>query len=278
MASRLVNELHVTEEEANMQECDHVLLYLTSQTWTRGKDSAALGDEVANAMRLDMHILLVHEMPGAGGQDARFGCEFSRFFAHPDGATPSELLASGIYSEIAVPLKGGPWREASMVLLDRVLHGSGLAADLKNSARRSSYRMSKRSATSSRQETRQRSERAVRNALARPALNNRKDSFIVSLPRCSELSVEQSTHVLRRVGTITDVSSARSEESSSAFFYWRSKFRNRRETATMAEASQSAVEWESEEQSSLPLPTKTTPEGQPHRPMEVSSSTRSNET
>lgn len=36
-------------------------------------------------------------------------------------ATPPELLQRGIYSEIAVPLKGGAWREASLVLLSAAI-------------------------------------------------------------------------------------------------------------------------------------------------------------
>ena len=73
------------------------------------------------AMDVGVHVLLVHEMPGSGGQEARFGCEFGCFFSHPDGATPNELLTRGIYSEIAVPLKGGAWREASMALMGSAL-------------------------------------------------------------------------------------------------------------------------------------------------------------
>ena len=66
---------------------------------------------------MQVQLLLVHEMPGVGGQEARHGCEFGTFFSCAEGATPEYLLKRGIYSEIAVPLKGGPWREASMALL-----------------------------------------------------------------------------------------------------------------------------------------------------------------
>ena len=38
-----------------------------------------------------------------------------------DGATPADLLKRGIYSEIAIALKGGAWREASMAMLDMAL-------------------------------------------------------------------------------------------------------------------------------------------------------------
>ena len=100
-----------------MSLCDHTLLYLTAQTWTQGEASAALAAELMEAMENNVHVLLVHEMPGAGGQAERFGCAFASFFANPDGATPSQLLKRGIYSQIAVPLKGGPWRRTSMALL-----------------------------------------------------------------------------------------------------------------------------------------------------------------
>jgi len=115
------NALHVTTEAAKLSECDHMLLYLTSQTWTRPVESAQLCAELMEAMDCGVHVLLAHEMPGEGGQAARDGCEFGSFFACPDGATPDELLKRGIYSEVAVPLKGGAWREASMMLLGMAL-------------------------------------------------------------------------------------------------------------------------------------------------------------
>jgi len=113
--------LCMTTNVERLAECDHLLLYLTLQTWTRGEESEALGKEVERAMDLGVHVLLTHEMPGAGGQEARFGCEFGSFFSCVDGATPGELLKRGIYSEIAVALKGGPWREASMAMLAMAL-------------------------------------------------------------------------------------------------------------------------------------------------------------
>ena len=82
-----------------------------------GHAAAALAVEVGRAMDLHVHLLLCHEMVGGGGQDARGGVEFSAFFSCAEGATPQELLQQGIYSEIAVPLKGGPWREPSLALL-----------------------------------------------------------------------------------------------------------------------------------------------------------------
>ena len=69
-------------------------------------------------MRCGKRLLLAHEMPGLE-QEARHAVEFGTFFA--DGQTPSTLVAAGIYSSIAVPLKGGPWRKASMALLAKAV-------------------------------------------------------------------------------------------------------------------------------------------------------------
>ena len=109
--------LHVTTDVADLASCDRMVLYLTSQTWTRGDVSTALGEEVSHAMDLKVEVLLAHEMPGIDGDGARFGCEFGSFFSCADGATPPELLGRGVYSTIAVPLKGGAWREVSMALM-----------------------------------------------------------------------------------------------------------------------------------------------------------------
>ena len=114
-------KLALTSDVEQLCGCDHIILYLTSQTWTRGEASEALGRELMRAMDLNVNVLLVHEMAGMGGQEARFGCEFGSFFSCADGATPGELLKRGIYSSIAVALKGGQWREVSMVLLGMAL-------------------------------------------------------------------------------------------------------------------------------------------------------------
>ena len=94
-----------------------LVVYLTGQTWTGGARSAAFAEEVSAAMEAKIPVLMAHEMPGSGGQDERHGVEFGTFFSCDDGATPTELLKAGIYNMIAVPLKGGKWREASMVML-----------------------------------------------------------------------------------------------------------------------------------------------------------------
>ena len=87
---------------------------LTATTWTSGARSVAFAAEVQQALNSGKPILLAHEMPGIG-QEGRHAIEFDAFFR--DEQTPKVLLASGVYATIAVPLKGGPWREASMALL-----------------------------------------------------------------------------------------------------------------------------------------------------------------
>jgi hypothetical protein len=64
-------------------------------------------------------------MPGmqGDGQGERHGVEFGTFFSCSNGATPGSLLKANIYGQIAVALKGGPWREASMVLMAKGIAG-----------------------------------------------------------------------------------------------------------------------------------------------------------
>jgi hypothetical protein len=53
--------LLVTTNADHMTECDHLLLHLTSQTWTRGDASTELGNLVQKAMDLGVHVQLTHE-------------------------------------------------------------------------------------------------------------------------------------------------------------------------------------------------------------------------
>ena len=107
----------IIQDVEMLQSCDVVLIYLTGLTWTSGDASEAFAHELRRAMDVGVDYVLAHEMVGSGGQEARHGCEFSAFFACEDGTTPGDLLRRGIYAKIAVPLKGGPWRETSMMML-----------------------------------------------------------------------------------------------------------------------------------------------------------------
>jgi len=112
-------DLLVTTDRHQMGQCDQFLVYLTSLTWTC-RDTEAFAQEVRDAMKAGVPLLLAHEMSGTN-QEERHGCEFGSFFACEAGATPSDLLRRGIYSMIAVALKGAQWRETSMVLLAQSL-------------------------------------------------------------------------------------------------------------------------------------------------------------
>jgi len=113
--------LTTTMEFGDLKCCDFMLVYLTAHTWTSGSVSAAFGEELMAALDAGVQLLLVHEMTGNGGQGERGGVPFESFFACENGQTPQELLRAGIYKQIAVPLKGGAWREASMVMLSRTV-------------------------------------------------------------------------------------------------------------------------------------------------------------
>jgi hypothetical protein len=103
-------KLHVTSNAEELQNSDHMLLYLTSKTWTSGDDSKALAKEVSGitamklrfayrrsdkviallcvcaspqvemAMDAEVHLMLAHEMPGGGATQQRSGVEFKTFF------------------------------------------------------------------------------------------------------------------------------------------------------------------------------------------------------
>ena len=53
--------LFATTNIDRLTECDHMVLYLTGQTWTRGTASEALAAELTKAMDEGIHILLAHE-------------------------------------------------------------------------------------------------------------------------------------------------------------------------------------------------------------------------
>ena len=116
VAEKLGLNLLITDEPKQLPLAEAVVVYLTSQTWTRGDSTEAFAADVLRAMKRGVRLHLAHEMPGVGGQVERHGVEFSTFFSCEAGATPISLLKIGIYDQIAVALKGGEWRRASMVL------------------------------------------------------------------------------------------------------------------------------------------------------------------
>lgn len=128
VAEQLKLRVIISETADELAGCSCLLVHLTSRTWTSGATSTAFASEVCRAMESGVSLLLCHEMQGLGGQALRHGCLFECFFSHPNGATPQELLAADIYSQIATPLKGGPWRPTSLVMVAQALAEAQLKA------------------------------------------------------------------------------------------------------------------------------------------------------
>ena len=119
--------LRATESFAELDGCELMLLYLTSDTWTSAKHSAWLAHEVCEAMRLGVPLLLVHESPSAlDKSDAsnRRACDFNDFWN--EGWTPKHLLTgdANIYKKIAIALKPGDWRAAGLASVIRAMRES----------------------------------------------------------------------------------------------------------------------------------------------------------
>ena len=120
--------LKVTTALAELEQCEHMLLYLTSATWTSGEASAAFTREVELAQRLGVHLLLVHEFPSALDDDAstRGACDFNDMWN--EGWTPKHLLTgeANVYKQIAIALKPGAWRRAGLAtVLIKMGEGGG---------------------------------------------------------------------------------------------------------------------------------------------------------
>jgi hypothetical protein len=106
-----------------LPNCRCMLLLLNRDTWVSPERSAALAADVEAAMAAGVKLVLAHEMRGLCGQEQRGGVPFSTFFERDQ--TPRELIRRGIYHDAAVPLKGGPWRAASLRALAVALSKSG---------------------------------------------------------------------------------------------------------------------------------------------------------
>mmetsp|Transcript_12124 Transcript_12124/g.31431 ORF Transcript_12124/g.31431 Transcript_12124/m.31431 type:complete len:638 (-) Transcript_12124:108-2021(-) len=146
VAAVLKLNLKLTSDVDRLDECDCMLVYLTRLTWTQGDTSVALAADVQRAMDGGVPLKLAHEMPGVLANEERRAVDFGAFFSCEDGTTPQELLRAGIYNQIAIALKGGPWRRASLVMI---------ASAFAQSARASQRPVTKRLSTSAKSLLRQ---------------------------------------------------------------------------------------------------------------------------
>ena len=92
--------------------------------------SDAFAREVHEAIRLKVHLLLAHEIPGARLDDeARLGCSFD----HVISTTPEDLMNAGIYHEIAMNLSGNESRTTGLIALIREI-GKGVGSSSSSSS------------------------------------------------------------------------------------------------------------------------------------------------
>jgi len=109
--------ISMTAQLEQLKSCRCMLIYLDGRTWSCSA-KAEFAESVRRALELHKHLLLAHEVPGVE-PDGRHAVQFATFF--DDGATPRALLDTGIYATVASPLKGGVWRQASLLMLAQEL-------------------------------------------------------------------------------------------------------------------------------------------------------------
>ena len=124
---RQAEPLRVTQKLPELDQCEHMLVYLTSATWTRGATSVAFAIEVCEALRKGVHLMPVHEFPSAVDTDGqRCACAFNEFWN--EGWTPKQLLVgdANLYKEIVPALMPGEWRKAGLAkVMDIIGEGGG---------------------------------------------------------------------------------------------------------------------------------------------------------
>ena len=102
------------EKVESLDECDHILIYLTALTWTH--EPEAFAAEIREAMRLGVHLQPCHEFPSVlDPESLRDALPFKEIM----DATPADLTKSprNIYSQIAIALKGGELRDVGLANL-----------------------------------------------------------------------------------------------------------------------------------------------------------------
>ncbi|EOD14192.1 hypothetical protein EMIHUDRAFT_470646 [Emiliania huxleyi CCMP1516] len=92
-------------------EATHMLLYLNRLTWA-GDGAEALAEQVRAARRAKLPIVMAHE-----NDAVRNGCIFGHFFE----VTPRDLIANGLYHDLAIGCHAGPHRQVSLALLAKAL-------------------------------------------------------------------------------------------------------------------------------------------------------------
>ena len=110
--------LVVTQDAKQLKTAGAMLLLLDGATWTADeKDKAALArkawlaDEVELAIAMGIRVVMAHECD----VHAKTAVPFATFF--DDEQTPKNLIARGLYRDIAVAMQGGEHRDMSRAIL-----------------------------------------------------------------------------------------------------------------------------------------------------------------
>ena len=96
-----------------------MLIYLKWSTWA-GDGAEALAEQVRAARNAKLTIVMAHENDGERG-----GCIFGRFFE----VTPRDLIADGLYNDLAVGCHSDPHRQVSLALLAQALGATKQTVD-----------------------------------------------------------------------------------------------------------------------------------------------------
>jgi len=126
--------------KGNGPEATHMLLYLNGSTFV-GQNGAILAYEVRKARMAGRALLLVHEC-----DTLRDGCGFDRFYQ----STPQDLINTGLYKKLAVPLQPGAHRAISLALVARELGAAKTRSGIARTFSESSAKLRRMSQLSAR--------------------------------------------------------------------------------------------------------------------------------
>ena len=117
-ARELADELNgfwpgLLQVRSDLSACDHMLVYLNALTWMHEPEEFAA--ELRRAMCVGLPLQTCHEFTSSIDLGSRHALEFSKIM----NATPADLRKepTNIYSQIAIPLKGGELREPGLAIL-----------------------------------------------------------------------------------------------------------------------------------------------------------------
>ena len=111
VAAAVAGGVSITASSGDGDEATHMLLYLNNATWA-GDGGEVLAEQVRAARRAKLPIVMAHENDAVRG-----GCIFGHFFE----VTPRDLIADGLYHDIAIGCHSGPHRQVSLALLAKAL-------------------------------------------------------------------------------------------------------------------------------------------------------------